>query len=48
MDGKNRNAYKILSVKLKGKRLFGRPVNMWKNNIKFGLSEMDLRCLLSW
>jgi hypothetical protein len=35
---KKRNAYMILVGELEGKRLLGRPIRRWMNNIK-----MDLR-----
>jgi hypothetical protein len=37
--GKNRNAYKILVGKLKGKRPLGRSRHMWVDNIKMNLRK---------
>jgi hypothetical protein len=33
-NGKKRNAYRILLVKLEGKRPLGRPRRKWMDNIK--------------
>jgi hypothetical protein len=37
--GENRNAYRILVGKPKGKRPLGRPRHMWVDNIKVDLRE---------
>jgi hypothetical protein len=39
--GENRNAYRILVGKRKGKRLLGRPRCRWVNNFKMDLREID-------
>jgi hypothetical protein len=38
-NGENRNAYRILVVKPRGKRPLGRPRRRWENNIKIDLRE---------
>jgi hypothetical protein len=37
-----RGAYKILVVKLEGKRPIGRPRRRWENNIKIDLKQIIL------
>jgi hypothetical protein len=39
-DGEKRNAYRILVVKPEGKRLIGRPICRWVDNIKIDLREI--------
>jgi hypothetical protein len=38
--GENRNAYRILVGKLKGKGLVGRPRSRWMDRIKMDLREI--------
>lgn len=38
--GKIRTAYSILVGKSPRKRIFGRPISRWINNINMGLSEI--------
>jgi hypothetical protein len=40
--GKRRGEHRILVGKLEGKRLLGRPMHRWENNIKMGLQEVGL------
>jgi hypothetical protein len=40
--GKERNLYKVLVEKSKGKRQFGRPRRRWENGIRMDLEEIDL------
>jgi hypothetical protein len=39
-NGENRNAYRILVGKAKGKRPLGRPIRRWENNIRMELGEI--------
>jgi hypothetical protein len=38
-----RGVYKVLVVKLEGKRPLGRPRHRWKDNIKMDLQEVECR-----
>jgi hypothetical protein len=40
MNGKKKNAYRILVIKPEGKRPIGRPRRRWVNNIKMDLREI--------
>ena len=40
--GEGRSAYKILTGKLTGKRLLGRPRRRWEDNIRMDLEEIDI------
>jgi hypothetical protein len=40
--GEKRKAYRLLMRKPKGKRLSGRPISMWIDNIKMDLGEIQL------
>jgi hypothetical protein len=40
-NGTNRNAYRILVGKPEGKRHLGRARNMWVDNIKMDLREIE-------
>jgi len=40
--GENRNAYRILVGKYKGKKTHGRPGRRWYDNIKSNLTEIGL------
>ena len=39
-------AFKILKVKLSGKRTLGRPKRRWENNIRMDLEEIDINAEL--
>jgi hypothetical protein len=41
--GKMRNAYKILVRKPEWKKPLGRPRHGWEDNIKMGLTEINMR-----
>jgi hypothetical protein len=38
-----KNACRILVVKSEGKRILGRPRNLWEDNIKKNLKETDCK-----
>jgi hypothetical protein len=42
---KTRNAYRILSGNLEGKRPLGRTVCNWDDNIKLDLKEIGCECV---
>jgi len=37
-----RGVYRVLVGKAEGKRIFGRPMCRWENNIKMDLQEWDV------
>jgi hypothetical protein len=43
--GLRRDTYGVLVGKLEGQRPQGRPIHRWKNNIKIGLQEINVRAL---
>jgi hypothetical protein len=45
--GKNRNAYRLLVGKLKGRRLLGRQRRRWLDNIRMDLVEVGW-CDVDW
>jgi len=40
--GQMKNVYKILVRKTEGKRLLGRPIRRWEDNMRMNLSETGL------
>jgi hypothetical protein len=42
--GLMRHAYRILVIKLEGKKAFGRPKSRWEANVKMELMEVKREC----
>jgi hypothetical protein len=44
-NGEKMNAYGILAGKPEGKRLLGRPIRRWMDNVKIDLREIEWDCI---
>jgi hypothetical protein len=43
--GEMRNSYKVLDLKPEGKKTFGKPGHLWKDNIRMDLRETGWECV---